>query len=211
MDAEFAKDDRKRSRTAKSCGPDAPMAGVKFLGSSRFLGMTVTNKLWSHRGEHEISCKTIAQEGRSVSAEPVCSCVPSTCILAHETAGAACTRSSLRPLSFGANEFAKLGRNVSREGGVSRSRRPGLATGPTLCPIVSAVEWTPFDIADAGCYGSPRSQGRQRWAEHRHAVLKTKTFSSSGRSSAARLCLSADARAGLPRWARCPSPGGRAG
>jgi hypothetical protein len=31
-------------RTAKSCGPDAPMAGVKFLGSSRFLGATVTNK-----------------------------------------------------------------------------------------------------------------------------------------------------------------------
>ena len=40
-------------RTAKSCGPDAPMAGVKFLGSSRFLGVTVTSKLWSHRGEHE--------------------------------------------------------------------------------------------------------------------------------------------------------------
>jgi hypothetical protein len=32
------------------------MAGVKFLGSSRFLGATVTNKLWSRRGEHEISC-----------------------------------------------------------------------------------------------------------------------------------------------------------
>jgi hypothetical protein len=32
------------TRTAKSCGPDAPMAGVKFSRSSRFLGMTVTNK-----------------------------------------------------------------------------------------------------------------------------------------------------------------------
>jgi len=31
VDVEFAKDDRKRSRTAKSCGPDAPVAGVKFL------------------------------------------------------------------------------------------------------------------------------------------------------------------------------------
>jgi hypothetical protein len=61
MDAKFAKDDRKRSRTAKSCGPDAPMAGVKFSGSSRFLGTTVTNKLRSRRGEHEISCSTIAQ------------------------------------------------------------------------------------------------------------------------------------------------------
>jgi hypothetical protein len=54
-------DERRVKRTAKSCGPDAPMAGVKFLGSSRFLGMTVTSKLWSHRGEHGISCKTIAQ------------------------------------------------------------------------------------------------------------------------------------------------------
>jgi hypothetical protein len=45
MDAEFANDERKRSRTAKSCGPDAPMAGVKFARSSRFLRATVTNKL----------------------------------------------------------------------------------------------------------------------------------------------------------------------
>ena len=39
--------------------------------------------------------------------------------IAHETAGAARTRSSLRPLSFGANEFAKLGRMMSREYGVA--------------------------------------------------------------------------------------------
>jgi hypothetical protein len=32
-------------RTAKSCGPDAPMVGVKFLRGSRFLRPTVTNKL----------------------------------------------------------------------------------------------------------------------------------------------------------------------
>jgi hypothetical protein len=61
-------------RTAKSCGPDAPMAGVKFARSSRFLGATVTNKLWSHRGEHEISRKPLRREGRTASAEPVCSC-----------------------------------------------------------------------------------------------------------------------------------------
>jgi hypothetical protein len=49
-------DEWRVTRTAKSCGPDAPMAGVKFARSSRFLGATVTNKLWSRRGEHEISC-----------------------------------------------------------------------------------------------------------------------------------------------------------
>ena len=37
-------DERRVKRTAKSCGPDAPMAGVKFAGSSRFLGATVTSK-----------------------------------------------------------------------------------------------------------------------------------------------------------------------
>jgi hypothetical protein len=67
-------DERRVTRTAKSCGPDAPMAGVKFLGSSRFLGMTVTNKLWSRRGEHGISRKPLRREGRTASAEPVCSC-----------------------------------------------------------------------------------------------------------------------------------------
>ena len=46
-------DERRVRRTAKSCGPDAPMAGVKLLRSSRFLRVTVTNKLWSRRGEHE--------------------------------------------------------------------------------------------------------------------------------------------------------------
>ena len=61
VDVKLAKDDRRRSRTAKSCGPDAPMAGVKFARSSRFLRATVTSKLWSRRGEHGISCKTIAQ------------------------------------------------------------------------------------------------------------------------------------------------------
>jgi hypothetical protein len=52
------------TRTAKSCGPDAPMAGVKLPRSSRFLGATVTSKLWSRRGEHEISCKPSRREGR---------------------------------------------------------------------------------------------------------------------------------------------------
>jgi hypothetical protein len=85
------------TRTAKSCGPDAPVAGVKFLRGSRLLGATVTNKLWSRRGEHGISRKPLRREGRSVSAEPVCSCA-FLFSFAHETAGAARTRSFLRPL-----------------------------------------------------------------------------------------------------------------
>jgi hypothetical protein len=38
-------------------------------------------------------------------------------MFAHEIAGAARTRSSLRPHFFWANEFAKLGRMLSRERG----------------------------------------------------------------------------------------------
>ncbi len=105
-------------RTAKSCGPDAPMAGVKFARSSRFLRMTVTNKLWSRRGEHGISRKPLRREGRSVSAEPVCSCAFFLSTFAHETAGAARTRSSLRPLCFGGERICK-----TRAHAVARMRR----------------------------------------------------------------------------------------
>jgi len=49
---------------------------------------------------------------------------------AHETAGAVRTRSSLRPLFFGANEFAKLGRSVSRESGVASRAINVIARSP---------------------------------------------------------------------------------
>jgi hypothetical protein len=54
-------DEGRVKRTAKSCGPDAPMAGVKLAMMLRITLATVTSKLWSRRGEHEISCKAIAQ------------------------------------------------------------------------------------------------------------------------------------------------------
>jgi hypothetical protein len=59
--------------------------------------------------------KPLRREGRTASAEPVCSCAFFYRPFAHETAGAARTRSSLRPLIFGANDFAKLGRMLSRD------------------------------------------------------------------------------------------------
>ena len=63
--------------------------------------------------------KPLRREGRSVSAEPVCSCASFFYQFAHETAGAARTRSSLRPLfSKRANVPANLGRTAPREGGV---------------------------------------------------------------------------------------------
>src|SRR3989441_4809429 len=73
-------------------------AGVKFLGSKLLIGDG--GKRAVHREEHEVSRKAIAQGRPDASAGPVCSCASSCAQMAHETAGAACTRSSLRPLSF---------------------------------------------------------------------------------------------------------------
>src|SRR5213082_1653998 len=50
-----------------------------------------------HRGEHEVSRKAIAQGMSECFRCPVCSCAPFLHNLAHETAGAARTRHSLRP------------------------------------------------------------------------------------------------------------------
>jgi hypothetical protein len=53
-----------------------------------------------------------------LSAEPVCSCAHFFVHIAHETAGAARTRSSLRPLRFmGVENDARLGRIAPRERG----------------------------------------------------------------------------------------------
>src|SRR5206468_11647088 len=69
-----------------------------------------------HRGELEVSRKAIAQGRPECSRRPVCSCARSYAQIAHETAGAASTRSSLRPLiPKRANEDANLGRNAPRE------------------------------------------------------------------------------------------------
>jgi hypothetical protein len=74
-------------------------------------------KTAGHRGEREVSRKTIAQGRPDASAEPVCSCACSCAHFAHETAGAARTRSSLRPLfSKRAELDENLGRTTPREG-----------------------------------------------------------------------------------------------
>ena len=75
------------------------------------------------RGEHEVSRKAIAQGRPECSSCPVCSCAPLFAQIARETAGAASTRSSLRPLfEERANEDAKLGRPAPRERESSFSR-----------------------------------------------------------------------------------------
>src|SRR5262245_2779977 len=97
-------------RTAKSCGSDVAVLALR-PGEAKLL--------WDNGGkravlreEHEVSRKAIAQGRPECSRCPVCSCAPlAKAQTAHETAGAASTRSSLRPLiSMGANEMQTSGK-----------------------------------------------------------------------------------------------------
>src|SRR5258708_23822908 len=117
--------------------------------------MTVTRRI-RRRGEHGISRKAIAQGRRNAPTVPVCSCACSYAHIARETAGAASTRRSLRPLLLGAKRFARPGRNAPREcGGVffarhcerseaihsSFTRRHGLLRGACHRARIRATRW----------------------------------------------------------------------
>jgi hypothetical protein len=73
------------TRTAKSCGPDAPTLASSFAGSDS-REATVAKEP-GRRGEHEISCKTIAQGRPGVSGEPVVTC---SCAFLFRTRGCGC-------------------------------------------------------------------------------------------------------------------------
>src|SRR4029078_3141414 len=93
-------------RTAKSCRSDAPMLASSLREEAQ---ATVSNKP-GHRGEREVSRKTIA---RGMPGDFRCTCGDYTRVLftAHGAAGALGTRHSLRPLlSERRNSFANLGR-----------------------------------------------------------------------------------------------------
>src|SRR5437868_13993440 len=84
------------------------------------------------RGEHVISRKAIAQGMSDVLRCPVCSCAAFFALFAHETAGAARIRHSLRPLNWRGRKLnAKLGRNAPRDRetiSTSSRRTPGPIT-----------------------------------------------------------------------------------
>jgi hypothetical protein len=103
-----------RTRTTKSCGPGAPGLALSFAGDEPAgdgdYEVTDTGE------STKISVNTIAQGRPDVSVEPV---VSNSCAFftAHEAAGAASARSSLRPLLFEGRRFSQsLGHAVSREG-----------------------------------------------------------------------------------------------
>ena len=94
-------------RTAKTCGPDARYAGVKFRGN-KLLRSDGGKRASAHRGERVINRKAIAQGMSDVLRCPVCSCAQFLHI-AHETSGAARIRHSLRPLFSRANDTQTSG------------------------------------------------------------------------------------------------------
>src|SRR6185437_2495817 len=90
-------DVRRELAPAKPCGPDAPRAGVKFLSSKRCLGAMVSKSRSPGRARHKPSNHCAGKAGvfpPNLSARVRIPLLPH----AHETAGAARTRSSLRPL-----------------------------------------------------------------------------------------------------------------
>src|SRR5712671_746306 len=96
-------------RTAKSCGSDAPMLASSLREEAQ---ATVSNKP-GHRGEREVSRKTIARGMPGRSGEPVVTMLVCLFFITHEAAGASCARHSLRPLFSG-------GANIRKTSGASR-------------------------------------------------------------------------------------------
>jgi hypothetical protein len=111
VDADGAFDERRVMRTAKSCGPDAPT----LASSRRRQPTTVANKP-GHRGEHEVTVKTIARGMPGGSGVTVVTMLVCSFYFAREAAGASSARHSLRPLISQGQEFtAKLARNARRD------------------------------------------------------------------------------------------------
>jgi len=98
---------------AKSCGSGT----LRLVSSSQASGVRATvAKVQSSPRRARISPKTTAQGKPDASASPVCSCAAYLYPFAHETAGAACTRLSLRPLFERARSLiANLGRSAPRD------------------------------------------------------------------------------------------------
>ena len=196
-------------RTAKPCGPGA-RRWRQVCGECPQA--TVANKP-DHRGERGISRKPLRRECPGASAEPVCSCAPFS--FAYETAGAARTRHSLRPLVYGG---ASVGKNsgascrgkanshltVVIPGREAKRREPGIH--PTA---IIAAQWIPGSrCARPGMTrersvqsGACRNDDGEKPARTNSTIPHPPPFC--GRRDAWRRCSRADVRRFAParhRW-----------
>jgi len=142
-------DERRLMRTAKSCGPGAPMQALSRSDASSIAPATVANKL-VHRGEREVSRKPSRREGRSVSA---CTCGQRAprAIFCAWAVGAAGTRSSLRPLFFERVIVAK-----ARANSVARSCACAMSVSRCL-----ALKSTPRAASDGAHEFQHRAPGER--------------------------------------------------
>ena len=134
-------------RTAKSCGSGAAVLALspreaKLLGGDG-------GKRAVLREEHEVSRKAIAQGRPECSRCPVCSCAVLFAQIARETAGAASTRSSLRPLIFEGKMNSKpRAQCAARMRTHTQLSSPGL-TGRSSIPETAVIESIGCGVLDA--------------------------------------------------------------
>jgi hypothetical protein len=105
VDVKALTDERRPSRTAKSCGPGAPRSWRQVLAKLRSFAGDGGKRDGSPR-RARISRKPLRGEGRSVSA---CTCGHARLrrFFCAAAPGAAATRPSLRPLFFGGRSHFK--------------------------------------------------------------------------------------------------------
>jgi hypothetical protein len=86
VDALATQDERCERRTAKSCGPDAPTLASSLSGV--IPAQATVAKEPGHRGEHEVTVKTIARGKPGELAEPVVTML--VCFVLFRTRGCGC-------------------------------------------------------------------------------------------------------------------------
>ena len=111
----------------------APVAGVKLSEKRKRKRQRRSQPRTRLRGDHGISRKAIAQGRPGVLRCPVCSCAAYLVQTAHGTAGAARTRSSLRPLFSRAGSFWQSSGAMRRENAKVRLDN-GVATNTAVVP-----------------------------------------------------------------------------
>jgi hypothetical protein len=145
------------TRTAKSCGPDAPT----LASSLRVRSQATVAKEPGHRGEHEISSKTIARGRPGELAEPVVTTL--VCFVLFCTRGCGCGHASGFPcaLCFEREVGRNLGRFAPRECGVVSE-----AFEHAKPPVVivresgrSSIPETSMMNREAAAYWIPRLRG----------------------------------------------------
>jgi hypothetical protein len=127
-------DERRVKRTAKSCGPDAPMLASSLADCS-------VRRWWQESPvateSTKETVKPLRREGRIASAEPVCSCAHLLCILhtrprVQRAPGFPCAlcfrggqrRRKTSDISCRENDHAYLTAVIARESGRSSTPRP---------------------------------------------------------------------------------------